>query len=76
MAAPRRVVVTGFGVVSALGLDRESHVDALRQGRCGVGELTIEDAERLSVRIGAAATGFVGEDRFTKSDLALCDRTT
>lgn len=76
MSAPRRVVVTGFGVVSALGLDRDSHLDALRQGRCGVGELAIEDAERLTIRIGAAATGFVGEDRFAKSDLALYDRTT
>jgi nodulation protein E len=76
MAAPRRVVVTGFGVVSALGLDRESHFAGLRQGRCGVAELSIEDAERLSVRIGAAARGFVGEERFARADLALWDRTT
>jgi nodulation protein E len=76
MAAPRRVVVTGFGVVSALGLDRDAHLDGLRHGRCGVGPLAIEDVGRLSVQIGAAAAGFVSEDRFTKSELALYDRTT
>jgi nodulation protein E len=72
----RRVVVTGFGVVSAVGLDRRAHFEGLRNGRCGVGELAIEDADRLSVRIGAAIPAFRGEDRFARSDLALYDRTT
>ena len=74
--APRRVVVTGFGVVSALGIGRAAHDAGLRAGRCGVGELDIPDAERLTVRIGAAAREFRGEDRFTKTELALYDRTT
>ncbi len=72
----RRVVVTGFGVVSSLGLDRAAHFDGLREGRCGIAALAIEDVERLSVRIGAAAAGFRGEDRHSRSDLALLDRTT
>ncbi len=75
-ARHRRVVVTGFGVVSALGVGRAAHDAGLRAGRCGVGELAIEDVERLSVRIGAAARDFRGEERFSKSDLALFDRTT
>ena len=72
----RRVVVTGLGVVSALGLDRAAHFAALRDGRCGIGRLAIRDVERLSVTIGAAAEGFRGADHFTKSELGLYDRTT
>lgn len=73
---PRRVVVTGVGIVSALGLDRETHLAALREGRNGVSELDITDVERLSVRIGAQAKDFSGEDRFERQELSLYDRTT
>lgn len=72
----RRVVVTGLGVVSALGTGREAHFAGLREGRCGIGPLTIPDAERLSIGIGAMARDFRGEDHFTKSEIALLDRTT
>ena len=72
----RRVVVTGLGVVSALGLNRAAHFEALREGRAAIGPLDIRDIERLSIGIGASATGFRGEDHFTKSELALFDRTT
>ncbi|MBD8525960.1 beta-ketoacyl-ACP synthase I [Pseudomarimonas arenosa] len=34
--APRRVVVTGFGIVSCLGNDEASVVDALKHGRSGI----------------------------------------
>ncbi|MEL7462774.1 MAG: beta-ketoacyl-[acyl-carrier-protein] synthase family protein [Pseudomonadota bacterium] len=72
----RRVAVTGLGIVSALGLTRDSHFEGLREGRSGIGSLDIEDVDRLSVRIGAQARGFVGEDRFDRQELALFDRTT
>jgi 3-oxoacyl-[acyl-carrier-protein] synthase-1 len=32
----RRVVVTGMGIVSCLGNDKETVVDALKQGRSGI----------------------------------------
>ncbi|MEM7525002.1 MAG: beta-ketoacyl-[acyl-carrier-protein] synthase family protein, partial [Pseudomonadota bacterium] len=72
----RRVVVTGLGVVSALGLTRDEHLAGLRTGRNGVGPLDITDVERLSVKIGGQAQGFVGADRFDRSQLSLYDRTT
>jgi nodulation protein E len=72
----RRVVVTGFGVVSALGAGREAHFAGLREGRSGIGPLEIVDIERLSIGIGATARDFRGEDHFSKSEIALLDRTT
>jgi nodulation protein E len=71
----RRVVITGLGVVSALGADRESHFAGLRAGRCGIGTLDIIDADRLSINIGASAP-FDGNEHFSRSELALYDRTT
>jgi nodulation protein E len=72
----RRVAVTGLGVVSALGPNRAAHFEGLREGRCGIGEIAIRDVERLSVRIGAAAKWFRSEEHFSKSEIALFDRTT
>ena len=72
----RRVAITGLGVVSALGLTRDAHFEGLREGRCGIAELDIRDVDRLQIRIGAAQPGFASEERFTRAELALYDRTT
>ncbi len=72
----RRVVVTGMGVVSALGTGVPAHVAALDAGRDGVAEMDIPDLDRLAIRIGAQAKDFKGEDRHSRSELALYDRTT
>ena len=72
----RRVAVTGLGVVSALGASRDAHFEGLREGRDGIGAIEIRDVERLGVRIGAAARWFRSEEHFSKSEIALFDRTT
>ena len=42
--ARRRVVITGIGAVTPLGLDAESTLESLVAGRSGVGEITQFDA--------------------------------
>lgn len=54
----RRVVVTGAGLVSALGLDTESTWSGLLQGKSGVGPITHFDASEFSCRIAAEVKGF------------------
>jgi 3-oxoacyl-[acyl-carrier-protein] synthase II len=46
----RRVAVTGIGLLCALGLDRESSWQALCEGRCGIGDLTLFDGEGFRSR--------------------------
>ena len=70
----RRVVVTGMGVVSALGLGRVKTFEALREGHCGIAPLTRIDASRLSFQIGAEAVSFEAEDHFSRQELSLLDR--
>jgi len=70
------VVVTGLGVVSALGTGREAHMQGLREGRSGIAPITLVDPERLLVKIAAEAKEFRGEDHFDRQQLAQYDRVT
>ena len=54
----RRVVVTGLGAVSPLGLDVASTWDAAVSGRSGVGWIESFDASGFPVRIAAQVDGF------------------
>ena len=55
-AAPSRVVVTGLGCVTPLGLDVASSWEAALRGTCGIVPLAGSD-ERLAARIGAPVGG-------------------
>jgi 3-oxoacyl-[acyl-carrier-protein] synthase II len=68
MPASRRVVVTGLGVVSPIGLGREAFAAALRAGRGGVRALRSFDASALPVRIGAEVDDFDPRDYLDKKD--------
>lgn len=72
----RRVVITGMGVVSALGVGARAHCDAMAAGQSGIRDLIIEDVDRLQIKIGGQNHDFRGEDLFSRSELALYDRCT
>jgi 3-oxoacyl-[acyl-carrier-protein] synthase II len=60
-SAPRRVVITGIGVISPLGCNKDALWDALSQGRSGVGPLTTLPADTIPVRAAAEVSQFRGE---------------
>ncbi len=55
---PRRVVVTGVGLVTALGIGTDETWDAIRAGKCGIGPITQFDAKAFSCRIAGEVKGF------------------
>ncbi len=57
----RRVVVTGLGVVSPVGIGAEAFWGALLRGASGVGPITRFDAARHDTRIAAEVKGFDAE---------------
>jgi 3-oxoacyl-[acyl-carrier-protein] synthase II len=54
----RRVVVTGIGMITPVGRDAESSWGALREGRGGVGPITLFNAATFPTRIAAEIGGF------------------
>lgn len=53
-----RIVITGMGAVTPLGIGVANYWRALIEGRCGIGPLTRFDAEALPVRIAAEVQDF------------------
>jgi 3-oxoacyl-[acyl-carrier-protein] synthase II len=54
----RRVVVTGLGLVSPVGIGVDASWDALVAGRSGVGPITLFDASTFPTRIAAEVKNF------------------
>ena len=73
-----RVVVTGLGTVSPLGVGLEPTWYGLVAGRSGVGYITRFDPEalRIPVTIAAEASDFRPEDHFTKREIRHRDLFT
>jgi 3-oxoacyl-[acyl-carrier-protein] synthase II len=55
---PQRVVVTGIGLISCLGIGTEENWSSLRDGKCGIGPITQFDAAKFSARIAGEVHGF------------------
>lgn len=53
-----RVVVTGLGLITALGNDLATNWEALTQGKSGVSEITNYDTSEFRVRFGAQVKDF------------------
>jgi len=54
----RRVVVTGVGLLTPLGIGTETSWEAIRAGECGIGPITQFDATAFSCRIAGEVKGF------------------
>ena len=72
----KRVVITGAGTINALGQTVPDTLEAMREGRCGIGPLEFQDVERLSIRIGGQVKGYEPTDQFNRQQLSLYDRFT
>jgi 3-oxoacyl-[acyl-carrier-protein] synthase II len=72
----RRVVITGVGAVSPLGLTAASTWDAVVSGRSGVGPISRFDTEGFAVRIAGEVAGFEPESVFGRRRAKHLDRVT
>ncbi len=58
----KRVVVTGMGAITPIGLNIEEFWDGLKNGRTGFGEITQFDASEFKVKVAASVKGFEAKD--------------
>ena len=70
----RRVVVTGIGAVSPLGLDAASSWRGVVDGRSGIGKITRFNTDSFPVRIGGEVEGFDPETVASAKDARHMDR--
>jgi 3-oxoacyl-[acyl-carrier-protein] synthase II len=54
----KRIVITGLGAVTPLGIGKEVFWEGLLAGKSGVGRITLFDPERFDVKIAAEVKGF------------------
>lgn len=70
----KRVVVTGVGAVTPVGLDAPSTWAAMLEGQSGVGKVTLFDASEYPVQIGGEVKGFDATGRIEPKELRRMDR--
>ena len=71
-----RVVITGVGVVSPIGIGKEAFWESLKNGRSGVGRVTLFDAGDYPSQIDAEVKNFQPENYIDKKNIRRMDRFT
>ena len=70
----RRIVVTGCGVVSPIGVDKKSFWDSLVNGRSGIGKITQFDASEFDSRIAGEIADFQPPSYLSSKDIRKTPR--
>jgi 3-oxoacyl-[acyl-carrier-protein] synthase II len=68
-----RVVVTGMGVLSPIGLTLESYWDGLCAGRSGIGPITKFDVTDFPSKIAGELKGFIATDYLDRKEVRRMD---
>ena len=70
----RRVVVTGMGIISPLGIGVEENWSAIINGKSGIGPITRFDTGSFPVRFAGEVTGFDAERYMGHKEVKKMDR--
>jgi len=69
-----RVVITGIGMISPLGLDTAANWEALKAGKSGISNITSFDVSKYSTRIGGEVKGFEPTNYINRKETRRMDR--
>ncbi len=72
----RRVVITGIGVISSIGIGKEVFWEALRSGKSGISKITSFDASKLSTQFAGQVLDFDPLQYIDRKSLRRMDRTS
>ena len=71
-----RVVITGMGTISPIGLDVESTWESLLAGRSGIDYITLFDASQHETKIAGEVKGFDPNQYIDRKEVRRMDRFT
>ncbi len=69
-----RVVITGMGGVSSIGMSVPAIYNSMREGRSGIGKLEFADVDRLKVKTGGQIKNYDPGDHFDLRQVGKMDR--
>ena len=70
----RRVVITGLGAITPIGNNVEEFWKGIKEGKCGIDEITEFDASNFKVKLAGEVKGFNAEEHFEKREAKRMDR--
>ena len=71
----KRVVITGLGIFCSIGKNVEEFRRSLKEGRTGIGPITLFDTSKYPSKIGAEVRDYRSKEFFSKKELKRLSRT-
>jgi len=76
MAEVNKVVITGLGAVSPIGIGKEKFWESLIQGKSGIGKITYFDTTEYPTKIAAEVKNFDYDDYLTTKEANRMNKST
>ncbi len=70
----RRVVITGLGAITPIGNNIEEFWKGIKDGKCGIDEITHFDTTNYKVKLAAEVKGYNPEEHFDKRSTKRLDK--
>lgn len=70
----RRVVITGLGAITPIGNTVEDFWNGIKEGKCGIDEITAFDTSDFKVKLAAEVKGYVPEEHFERRETKRLDK--
>ena len=70
----RRVVITGLGAITPIGNNIEEFWKNIKEGKCGIDEITYFDTTNYKVKLAAEVKGYNPEDYFDRRSAKRMDK--
>ena len=70
----RRVVITGLGAITPIGNTAEEFWNGIKEGKCGIDEITHFDTTDFKVKLAAEVKGYNPEDHFDRRTTKRMDK--
>ena len=70
----RRVVITGLGALTPIGNNVEEFWKGIKEGKCGIDNITYFDTENFKVKLAAELKGYDAEKYFDKREAKRLDK--